>query len=427
MKKVKILLLVVIVSLLFSGCSSFRISSIDDLISPVAPSGENADILEAVDAFCKGGYSIKIPSGGDYTTSFISRDLDGDGENEAIAFFEPADSIGTVVMAVIEKTEDGCKVVNDITGEGADVNAVDFSDVNDDGREEIIVCWSVLSNSTTSNLCVYSIDDSLSLSVVANGITAGDFISVDINDNGVNELLVFTFGSTTLSPKAELYSFTGNKKHSLGETKLDSTIISFSNITCAPSDEGMSVYADAVCSGGDKMITELLYWSNYYDSVISPFYSYSTGRTADTARSNMITCRDIDGDGEVEIPVDKSASGIPEQIDAQNWVAYKNTVLIHKAYSFACKTDGYIIRLNDDDFSKARLSYDADKRELTVSDGKADAFKILTVIKSGYNSEEYSDYTEILSDSGFVYLARIYDGSQINITVDDLKDCIKPY
>lgn len=427
MKKVKILLPVLIISFLFSGCNSFHFSSIEDLVSPVSPSGENADIIEAVDNYCNAGYSIKIPSGGNYTTSFISRDIDSDGDNEAIAFYEPDDNIGTVVIAVIENKGDSWQVVSELEGAGEDVNAVEFSDLNNDGNEEIIVCWSVISNSTTSNLCVYSVNDDLTLSLIADPVTAGDFVCVDINDDSVNELLVFTFGSTTESPKALLYSFVDNKKSLLGETKLDSTIISFSSISCASTDEGMSVYADAIGDGGDIMITELLYWSDYYDSIISPFYSYSTGKTADTSRSNMITSRDVDDDGEVEIPLDKSVSSLPSQISAQNWVSFQNTVLIHNAYSFSCETDGYILILDDDDFSNAVVAYDDERRELTVSDGKNEAFKIMTVIKSEYNSDNYSDYTEILSDSGFVYLASVADGSNIDITLDDLKNRIMPY
>ena len=46
------------ICVLFSGCS-FRIaSSVDDLIAPVAPSGENENVQNALNSFCKDGFSL---------------------------------------------------------------------------------------------------------------------------------------------------------------------------------------------------------------------------------------------------------------------------------------------------------------------------------------------------------------------------------
>ena len=427
MKKVKILLLMLVICLTFSGCSSFRISSIDDLISPVSPSGDNAGILAAVNEYSKGGYSIKIPSSGKYTTSFILHDLNGDGNNEAIAFFEQNDNLGKVDMAVLSKADNSWRVIDNITGEGVDVNCVDFSDLNNDGTEEIIVCWGIISKSTTSNLCVYSTDESLKLNLVTDSITAGEFISVDINSDGSNELLVFNFGSYSESPEAELYSLSSGDKRLIGETKLDSSIISFSKITCGKTDEGMSVFADAIRANGASMVTELLCWSDYYDSIISPFYSYSTGRTTETSRDNLITSRDINGDGEIEIPVDKSVSGLPDGVTAQSWVGYESTVLKHRIYSYAVKSGGYLLVLDDEIFAKAYVKYDSSKRQLDITDGKDKAFSIITVMRTEYNSNNFSDYTEICSDSGLVYLCSVSNNSKINVTVDDVKNIFRAY
>ena len=77
MKAIKILIPMLCIALLFSGCGGFHLaSSIDDLISPVAPAGADASVQSAMDAYCKGGYSVKIPAAGKYTTSYIFYDFD---------------------------------------------------------------------------------------------------------------------------------------------------------------------------------------------------------------------------------------------------------------------------------------------------------------------------------------------------------------
>ena len=429
-KKVKILLPILVICLLLSGCSSLHISSINDLITPVSPGGDDAGILAAVDEYCKSGYSVKVPLSGHYTTSFIRYDLSGDGNDEAVAFYEPADKLSTVEMALLKKIGSGWKVVKSITGEGTDVSSVEFCDLNNDGNVEIIVCWSVISRSTASNLCVYKQKekgDDYSIQLLDNSVSSSDFVCADVNGDGVNEVLAFTTGSASSSPKAELYSFSSGKKRLIGETKLDSAIISFDNIVCGETDEGVSIYADAVRSSGGSMVTELLYWSNYYDSVISPFYSYTTGRTKDTTRSNMINSRDIDGDGEIEIPLDRSLSSLPEEITAQNWVSYRNTVLNHNTYSIACEKDCYLLVLKDDLLSKLTFTYTSDARELTAKSGKEEVFKILTVLKSDYDSSKFADYTEIYSDSGFAYLVKVNPQSAVKVSTDDIKNSIRTY
>lgn len=435
MKKLRVILIALCFALFLSGCNNFRLAtSIEDLISPVSPSGENAGVQSAVDEYCKSGYSIKIPSKGEYTTSFIFYDLDEDGQNEAIFFYEPSDTLGAIDMAVLKKSGEKWSVVENIEGSATDVNSVDFCDVNNDGSKEIIVCWSAISKTANSKINVYRQSDNegaYCLENIDEEISANEFICADVNGDGVTEILAFSLGSSSQSPNARLYSFEDNSRKLLGETKLDSTIVSFNNILCGETEEGVSVYADAVKSNGDSMVTEFIYWSDYYDSIVSPFYSYSTGRTTETVRSTMVNSRDIDGDGVIEIPVDKTIDSLPAQLGCQNWVEYKNTILNHKCYSVSCERDGFILVIDDDYLSDISLKYDAQSRLLSVlsKDGNTQYFSVLTVIKSNYSASDsrYNDYTEIYSNAGFVYLAEINSSSDTSVTAEDLKNMIKAY
>lgn len=436
MKKFKVFIALMCIILLFSGCNNFRIAaSIDDLIAPVSPSGDNAGVQNAVDEYSKGGYSLKIPVSGEYTTSFIFRDLDGDKINEAVAFYEPSSKPGSICLAVIDKTDDKWSVVENIDGVATDVNSVDFCDLNGDGRDEIIVCWSVVSKSIGSTISVFVQDKDNNagyrLKEISKAVSASNFHCVDMNNDGVNELLTFSNGTFSESPKAELYSYKNEKKSLLGTTKLDGSITSFESISCAETDDGMTVFADAIKSDGSSMVTELIYWSTYYNSIVSPFYSYSSGRTKETSRNNLVTCRDIDNDGAFEIPTDASFSKLPADISVQNWKEYANTVLLHKCYSISCKRDGIIVVIPDDIFKKIKVEYNSEERKIKVVSKKdnQDIFEIVTLIKSSYDSkdERYAGYTNILSDSGFVYLVKTNPKSDIQFDLEALKEMIKPY
>ncbi|MBR3148869.1 MAG: hypothetical protein IKF64_01765, partial [Eubacterium sp.] len=114
MKKAKLLCVLLAVALLMSGCSMRISSSIDDLISPISPFGDNADVKNALDEYAAQGYSLKTPSRGKYITAYSFFDIDRDKTDEAITFYEPSDKLGTVDMAVIKRVDDTWTVVENI-------------------------------------------------------------------------------------------------------------------------------------------------------------------------------------------------------------------------------------------------------------------------------------------------------------------------
>ena len=71
--------------------------------------------------------------------------------------------------------------------------------------------------------------------------------------------------------------------------------------------------------------------------------------------------------------------------------------------------------------------YDSNTRELIFYNGKEECFRILTAMKSSFDSDSYNDYSELFSDSGFVYLARVNKKCAVSITIDDLKNKVKTY
>ncbi len=429
MKKFNIILFTLCIVLLLSGCSKPNFSSIEDLISPVTPSGDNADVQLALADYCKKGYSLKVPSGGAHTTAFVYEDLDGDGESEALAFYEPGEELGTVNMSVIKKDNKKWIVVSTVVGDGSDVSAVDFCDLTGDGDMEVIVGWSVISKSSVSEIDVYKLTDksALSYEVINNPITADEFICSDVNDDGEKELLTFSTGSANESPYSELYTFSSGSESRIGYTKLDSSIISFESIIVGKTDAGTSVYADALKADGSSMVTEFIYYSNYYDSIVSPLYSYSTGKTAETTRTDLLLCRDVDGDGVIEVPTDADRDTGAAQLKFDDWKEYKSTIFSHKHYSLSCRHDSYILLLSDSEYDALSFTYDEQNRELRAYDGDDECFEIKAVVKSAYDSNQLDlgGFTKVFENSGYVYLAYINGSS--DYTSDNLVDMIRAY
>ena len=432
MKKIKVVSLALAIAFLFSGCSFQLASSVDELISPISLTGENKDIQNALNSFCSDGYSLVNPESGSYTNSYTFYDYDLDDVEEAIVFYEPSSSLGTVNMALIDKEDGSWSVVSNVEGDGADIYLIDFCDLTGDGDLEFVILWDVISDSTDHVLAVYkqSLEDGeFALEKADKTITVNNYLTVDIDLDDVSEIMVFNIeNGDTISASATLYSFETGKLKSIGSTKLDGHINSYKNFSYETIDDTVYVYADAVKSSGTQMLTEIIYWSDYYDALISPYYSYSTGITQKMIRDVMLSTRDIDGDGKVEIPLDADVDDLPSAVVAVDWYIYKNSVLSHDIYSLAVEDDGYQVIIDDDWIDSFSVSYSDESSKMSVKDDSDNLiFSIVTVLETAYDESDYSDYEVIMENDGYFYLGKVGSKAEFKITTDELKSSIVSY
>ena len=111
-------------------------------------------VLETVAA---GAFTLKYPTSGDYRSAIITEDLDGDNQQEAMAFYQKADEAAIIRVVFMRKAGDAWQSLGDFTNTATQVDKVAFGDVNGDGDQEVIIGWGSAQTGSTS-LCVYSIE-----------------------------------------------------------------------------------------------------------------------------------------------------------------------------------------------------------------------------------------------------------------------------
>lgn len=427
MKRIRPIICFILICVILSGCSFNFATSTNDLITAVSPFGENAKIKKALDNYVGSGYILKNPSFGDYITSYNFYDIDSDDENEIIAFYQTKDALNTIKMALIKQYEKKYEVVAVTDGLGTGAYRLDFCDINNDSNVDVLVCWNSISNSTNHTFASYEISHSeqgYEFSQIGNEKVINNYTVVDFDNNGKNEILFFEINNgTKTTAKAELYDITNNYYNLIGETKLDSRVISYTGIKQEKIDGFTKIYADALGSSGDSKLTEIIYYSDIYDSIVSPFYSYSSGVTSGTSRSCLINCDDINSDGHIEIPTDDKV--FADSIMGIDWKIYKSSILIHCAYSLFVKDDRYSILIPDELYKNINAQYNKESREISVLDGNNEiAFSVKPVLKASYKEENEKDYEVVFEQSGYYYLAKCYNNSNISIDIEQLKELI---
>ncbi len=429
MKLLRVLLPLLLTFMLLCGCSVHLRNSAEDLIRPAALSEKDSGVYKALKNFCDEDFVLKTPVSGDFRSSFIFYDFDGDGADEALAFYKN-DGADKASMAVLDEFTDGWSVVSNLEGDGDGVYSVEACKLLESGGVQLVVLWDTSVNNFSRYLSVYTQENSNSFSgfvKIGASIRAAAYTPVDIKNRGYDELLVFNVGNgKSVDSSAALFSVSESGLQSRSATKLDGHIESYENVVSENTGRGFRAFADAFKSNGNGMLTELIVWSDYYDEIIAPYYSYSSGRTDKTSRNAYIYCCDINSDGYIEIPTDAGGISLSGGVKAIDWKRY-SSVLNHVCYTLFVERDGYNVLIPKEYFEKIKASYDEKSGLLEVSEksGKA-IFSVIKTNLSDYmeNTDKFAEYTEIYRDNVYIFLAECGGNSDIKIDTKTLKSMI---
>ncbi len=431
LRYIKLLLAAVVIAVLCSGCSFNLAASADDLIAPVLPEGENSEVQGALKNFCGNSFVLKAPLSGEYTTPYIFSDLNSDGEDEAVVFYEiPGDS-EIINMAIISKLSGEWEVAENITGESPEVYSIEFVDFNNDGNVELVVLWNMISNSSNHVLAVYLQDyetDDYAVSRVGDTINLDDYICVDINGDDKTELIALVIDSANTSARAIMYKYQSDGMQSAGSTKLDGHISEYSNVSVENNGEDIYIFADAVSSNMAQSLTEIIKYSDYYSTIISPFYSYATASTSDTVRTFVMNSTDLDGDGSVEIPLDADFNA-GKYVKAVEWKNYDGNALKHSCYSLALLDDAYQVFVPDSyiDDSMISVKYNSKDSVMTIEDMSGNSvLKVRKVLTSDYqqSDSDFEGYFELFNVSGYTYLAKCGKSKEIPLAEEEIMQMV---
>ena len=173
---------------LLSGCTFS--TSIDGLLSPPKLSVEQEQIYEALRRAAGSNISLKYPKTGDYLSAFIVSDIDGDGEDEALVFYEKTllqSEENALRLNVLDQINGSWRSVYDLAAGGAEVEKVMISRLGSNSRTNIIVGYSMV-NRGERVLSVYDYRDGALTETLNSSYSLADVC--DLDQNGENELLI---------------------------------------------------------------------------------------------------------------------------------------------------------------------------------------------------------------------------------------------
>ena len=299
-KRILALLLTVLLCFTLCGCEgvSFNVS---ELMRPPKATGENAAIQKLIDEVAGEGYSLKYPQKGAYRSAITSVDFDKDGEEEAIAFYQPKGDAQSIHLLVMNPVGEEWEVMGDFEGKGAMVDRLIFTDIDSDGTEELIVGWGTY-NSLVNDLTVYMISEDGNKEFQSPN-QYSEIIIDDFTQDEKNDLLLLSLYSAERPAMAYLLSLndTKNSVYVAGETRMDDEVVSYSQILAGQITESRyGAVIDGITKDG-YYNTQILYFHDYFSSLECVRFTEDTP-TNQALRSYEVKSQDIDNDGIIEIP-----------------------------------------------------------------------------------------------------------------------------
>ncbi len=359
MKRLAKILAVLLAVLMLSGCT-FLGAETDSLLVPPKPGGELYEIREALLSSVKENFTLKYPSAGENRSAIIQQDINGDGKDEAVAFYSTVkENFVSMHINYIRKADGKWHSAGSFKCVAAGVDTVEFADLNGDGIKEIIVGWSIYGN-IDKMLGVYSVSDGKLVQKINQSYT--NYLTADLNNDGENEVFTshLTF-SDTPTATANMFILDADNNVQISTASLDSTVSGYSAPVVGKLPNGnTAVYLDAIKGAG--AITEVLEVDN---NTLKNALMNEQGIVADTYRTTGAVVRDIDGDGIYEIPTVRlitAGDEMSEGVYRTDWHTVQNAELILKYSTVMNYNDGYFVILPEKWLGKITVTRDTSNR-----------------------------------------------------------------
>lgn len=318
---------------LLSGCTFS--TSIDGLLSPPKLSVEQEQIYEALRRAAGSNISLKYPKTGDYLSAFIVSDIDGDGEDEALVFYEKnllQSEENALRLNVLDQINSSWRSVYDLAAGGAEVEKVMISRLGSNSRTNIIVGYSMV-NRGERVLSVYDYRDGALTETLNSSYSLADVC--DLDQNGENELLIVCGQTVSQSARAVTYVLARDGSYYESRTALNESFTDFANLLYGNTADGIPcVWLDGM-TGSSTIQTQAL---TMQEGVLTLVYTDGDSGIRTSRQSGYLTC-DLDGDGIAEIPVNTLFPGYTdttesEQIRMTSWYECRGGSLMRKCSGY---------------------------------------------------------------------------------------------
>lgn len=362
LKRPALLGLLLLACLLLAGCRMD--STMEELFTLPRLPTEYTTLSRQLDQLLSEGYEYMAPTSGRNIQSLQMVDIDGDGRDEALAFFRLNNGEKPLKIYVFHSREDSYELTSIIESSGTAIDSIYYEDLTGDGRKELIVGWKISADVQT--VTVYDMRPG-PVQLMQSNYTRLSF--QELNGDGIPSLLLLRTNSDN-QPVAEFCSWQEGSLSVSHRCALSSTMAELNQgsvVTGKLDQDTPAVFITGINSQGIA-VTDILVWQEDA-GLVNAALDRSTGLSAATAPYRQLTPQDINGDGITELPRPGSSVSDTKQADGMVfWEQYRPDGLATVERTYHCLSgDWYFILPEDWTGEVTALASDAGIGETQVT------------------------------------------------------------
>lgn len=268
-------------------------------VQPAAAAGgvHGAEQLTQPAAGERGG--VRGPVSGSNIQPVQLEDLDGDGEEEALAFFRNSADEKPLKIYIFTAGKQGYEQAAVIEGTGTSIYSIAYEDLDQDGRKELLVGWRV--NTDLLALSVYTLRSGEPEELVQ-GTSYVKYAVNDLNRDGLWELVVLRADEEG-NGIADYYCWQEEEFQLRTSARITSTMAELSQqgrVKSGVLQDGTPALFVTGVEESAWMVTDILTVKN--GELVNILLSDVTGVSSEIAPFSSLYPEDINGDGITEVP-----------------------------------------------------------------------------------------------------------------------------
>ena len=354
--------------LLAAGGCGISLSPEDLYSLPQLPE-EYTELNIRLNQVMESGAEYAAPVSGNNIQPVQLEDLNGDGEEEAVAFFRNAADERPLKIYIFTPRGQSYEQAAVIEGTGTSIYSVAYEDLDQDGWKELLVGWRV--NTDLQALSVYTLHSGEPEELIS-GISYVKYAVSDLNGDELEELVVLRSDQDG-NGLADYYCWQEGTLQPRISARITSTMAELSqqgrvkNGTLADGTPALFVTGVEESS---VMATDILAVRN--EELVNILLSDVTGVTSEVAPFCALYPEDINGDSVTEVPHPvATAAGAAEDDSASHridWYAFSSDATSSIALrTYHSMEDGWYLVLPDSWIGQVMFSRTVGTDENTVT------------------------------------------------------------
>ena len=342
-KKIRALAAAALLSLVLGGCGGFNIEfNPEELYALPELPAKYTELNARLNAILEDGAEYAAPTSGANIQPVQLTDLDGDGQQEAVAFFHKAEDEKPLKIYIFSAKDDSYEQSAVIEGSGASVYSVVYTDLDGDGRTELIVGWRV--NAELQALSVYALD-AAGPQELLRSVSYVRYASIDLDGDGLRELVVL-HADEEGDGVADCYDWRKGALAPQSPARISVTMAELSQqgrLTTGTLKGGTPALFVTGVTEQSGAVTDILALRN--GELTNIVLSEATGVSGEIAPFYGLYPMDINGDGWTEVPAPVSSDGAPtfHRVDWRNFGPDGGAERAISTYH--CVEDGWYLQL----------------------------------------------------------------------------------